>query len=52
MIGNSLVVGPNGIIEQGALNEFSSHLAVVDLKLPSNNLKGEQIGNNLEKTNE
>ncbi len=52
MIGKSLVMGPDGIIDQGGFNEFSSHLLLVDLKLPSNNLKGEQIGNNLEKTNE
>ena len=52
MMGNSLVVGPNGIIEQGVLNEFSSHLVLVDLQLSKSNLKGVQIGARLNKTNE
>lgn len=52
MIGKSLVLGPNGIIDQGVFNEFSSHLLLVDLILPSNKLKVEESGNNLEKTNE
>lgn len=52
MIGKSLVMGPDGIIDQGGFNEFSSHLLIVDLKLPKNNLKGVQIGEYLNKANE
>ena len=52
MIGKSLVLGPNGIIDQGVFNEFSSHLLLVDLILPSNKLKVEESGNNFEKSNE
>jgi len=44
MIGKSLVVGPDGIISEGIQNEFATEVVNVELQLPFNPKKGEQMG--------
>lgn len=46
-IGKSLVVDKNGILAEGAFNEFAGDLQMIDIHLPENKLKGVQIGQSL-----
>ena len=49
MVGKSLVVGPNGLISEGIQNEFASETITIEVELPNNPLKGEQISKKLTK---
>lgn len=51
MVGQSLIVGPNGIIAQGAYNEFATDVFYARIKSLQNPYKGEQIGNYLKTAN-
>ncbi|MCF8257812.1 MAG: carbon-nitrogen hydrolase family protein [Flavobacteriales bacterium] len=44
MVGCSLCVGPQGIIAQGAYNEFAGDLAIAEFAMPVRTRKGVQIG--------
>lgn len=44
MIGCSLCVGKQGILTQGAFNEFAGDLAIVEFDMPTRTLKGTEIG--------
>lgn len=49
MVGCSLCMGGNGIIAQGAFNEFAGDLAVAEFAMPVRKLKGTEIGASLHK---
>jgi predicted amidohydrolase len=49
MVGCSLCIGPNGIIAQGAFNEFAGDLAIAEFEMPIRTLKGTEIGASLQK---
>jgi hypothetical protein len=49
MVGCSLCVGPNGIIAQGAFNEFAGDLAIAEFEMPMPKRKGTEIGAALQK---
>ena len=49
MVGCSLCVGENGIIAQGAFNEFAGDLAIAEFEMPLRKIKGTEIGASLQK---
>jgi len=49
MVGCSLCIGPDGIIAQGAFNEFAGDLAIAEFDMPLRKLKGTEIGTSLQK---
>ena len=49
MVGCSLCIGPEGIIAQGAFNEFAGDLAIAEFDMPIRHLKGTEIGASLQK---
>lgn len=49
MVGCSLCLGPEGIIAQGAFNEFAGDLAIAEFDMPIRHLKGTEIGAELHK---
>lgn len=44
MVGRSLCMGPQGIIAEGAMNEFAGDLAIAQFDMPVRYEKGTQIG--------
>lgn len=46
-VGKSLIVDKNGILAEGAFNEFAGDLKMVDMILPERKTKGVQIGQSL-----
>jgi len=44
MVGCSLAVGPEGIIQRGQYNEFASELFIAEFQVPKRNEKGTAIG--------
>lgn len=44
MVGCSLCIGPQGIIAQGAYNEFAGDLAIAEFEMPVRKEKGVEIG--------
>lgn len=49
MVGCSLCIGKDGIIAQGAFNEFAGDLAIAEFEMPVHKLKGTEIGADLQK---
>ena len=43
-IPKTILVGPDGIISEGIQNEFATEVVNVELQLPFNPKKGEQMG--------
>jgi predicted amidohydrolase len=48
MVGCSLCIGANGIIAQGAFNEFAGDLAIAEFEMPQRKQKGIEIGASLQ----
>lgn len=48
-IGKSLVIDKNGILLEGAFNEFAGDLKIIDFEIPLTKVKGTQIGESLKK---
>jgi predicted amidohydrolase len=48
-IGKSLVVDKNGVLSEGAFNEFAGDLKIVEFDMPIVHFKGTQIGESLKK---
>lgn len=48
-IGKSLVIDKNGILLEGAFNEFAGDLKIIDFEIPLSKVKGTQIGESLKK---
>ena len=48
-IGKSLVIDKNGVLSEGAFNEFAGDLKIVEFEMPKVNIKGTQIGESLKK---
>jgi predicted amidohydrolase len=49
MVGCSLCIAANGIIAQGAFNEFAGDLVVAEFEIPQRKMKGTEIGATLQK---
>ena len=47
MVGCSLAVGPDGVINKGSFNEFAGDLVMIDVTLPTPERKGTNIGHHL-----
>ena len=47
MVGCSMVVDKNGVVAQGAFNEFAGDLVVVEIEIPQQKIKGTEIGDML-----
>lgn len=49
MIGCSLCIGRNGVVAQGAFNEFAGDLVLAEFDIPSPKIKGTEIGLSLQR---
>ncbi|HUH75716.1 MAG TPA: carbon-nitrogen hydrolase family protein [Chitinophagales bacterium] len=48
-IGKSLVINQNGVLSEGAFNEFAGDMKIVEFEIPPAKVKGTQIGESLKK---
>lgn len=48
-IGKSLVINQNGVLSEGAFNEFAGDLKIIEFEIPPSKIKGTQIGESLKK---
>ncbi|MCP4121489.1 MAG: carbon-nitrogen hydrolase family protein [Bacteroidetes bacterium] len=48
-VGKSLAVGKEGVLMEGVFNEFAGELNIVEVEVPTKNIKGVEIGEDMEK---